>query len=146
MFYKKLSIFFILGFLSVALHAQEWQTDLTKAEKTASNENKPIILVFQGSDWCAPCIKLDREIWSTDAFKSYAKDHFVMLKADFPRKSKNALDKVQQKKNNKLAETYNPEGYFPLVVVLNEEGKILGKTGYKHVSPQDYIKTLNSFQ
>ncbi len=126
--------------------AQEWQTDLTQAEKIAANENKPIILVFQGSDWCAPCIKLDREIWSTDTFKKYSKDHFVMLKADFPRNGKNALEPEQQEKNNKLAETYNKEGYFPLVVVLNKDGKVLGKTGYKHISPEEYIKTLNSLQ
>ncbi len=147
MFAKRIILLLIIGVsMQFSAHAQQWQDDINQAEKIASTENKPIVLVFQGSDWCAPCIKLDREIWSTDAFKTYAKDHFVMLKADFPRKSKNALDPEQQEKNNKLAQTYNPEGYFPLVVVLNEDGKILGKTGYKHVSPEDYIKTLNSFQ
>ncbi|MAZ27044.1 MAG: thiol-disulfide isomerase [Cytophagaceae bacterium] len=134
-----------LSFLNVA-NAQEWQKDLKKAEKIASTEDKPIVLVFQGSDWCAPCIKLDKEIWSTDAFKNYAKEHFVMLKADFPRRSKNKLAAEQQEKNNKLAETYNPEGYFPLVVVLDKSGTVLGKTGYKKTTPEEYIKTLNSFQ
>ena len=41
----------------------------------ASKESKPIILVFQGSDWCAPCIKLDREILSSDTFKKYANEN-----------------------------------------------------------------------
>ncbi|WP_031426388.1 thioredoxin family protein [Flavimarina sp. Hel_I_48] len=140
----------ILIFFALAVHfsvfAQNWHTDFQEAKKIASAEDKPIVLVFQGSDWCAPCIKLDREIWSTEAFKAYSKEHFVMLKADFPRSSKNALAKEQQNKNNILAETYNQEGYFPLVVVLNQKGDVLGKTGYQHVSPEDYIKTLNSFQ
>ncbi len=140
-----LMLLIILG-IPFCLQAQEWQTDLNLAEKIAVEENKPIILVFQGSDWCAPCIKLDREIWNTDTFKKYSKDHFVMLKADFPRSGKNALEPEQQERNNKLAETYNKEGYFPLVVVLNENGKVLGKTGYKHTTPEDYIKTLISFQ
>nr|MDQ8213451.1 thioredoxin family protein [Mariniflexile sp. KMM 9835] len=48
--------------------AQEWQTDIIVAKEMAAKESKPIILVFQGSDWYAPCTKLDREIWSTDAF------------------------------------------------------------------------------
>ncbi|MDG3581401.1 MULTISPECIES: thioredoxin family protein [Flavobacteriaceae] len=144
---KKIAMVLILAlsFLNVA-NAQEWQKDLKKAEKIASTEDKPIVLVFQGSDWCAPCIKLDKEIWSTDAFKNYAKEHFVMLKADFPRRSKNKLAAEQQEKNNKLAETYNPEGYFPLVVVLDKSGTVLGKTGYKKTTPEEYIKTLNSFQ
>lgn len=144
---KKIAMVLILAlsFLNVA-NAQEWQKDLKKAEKIASTEDKPIVLVFQGSDWCAPCIKLDKEIWSTDAFKNYAKEHFVMLKADFPRRSKNKLAAEQQEKNNKLAKTYNPEGYFPLVVVLDKSGTVLGKTGYKKTTPEEYIKTLNSFQ
>lgn len=144
---KKIAMVLILAlsFLNIA-NAQEWQKDLKKAEKIASTEGKPIVLVFQGSDWCAPCIKLDKEIWSTDAFKNYAKEHFVMLKADFPRRSKNKLTTEQQEKNNKLAETYNPEGYFPLVVVLDKNGTVLGKTGYKKTTPEEYIKTLNAFQ
>lgn len=65
--------------------AQEWQTDFTKAKEIAAKESKPIILVFQGSDWCAPCIKLDREVWSTETFKKYAAAHYVMLQTDFAK-------------------------------------------------------------
>ena len=143
---KKLFLTFIFAFALINLQAQTWQTDLSTAEKIAHKENKEILLVFQGSDWCAPCIKLDREIWSTEEFKSYAKDHYVLLKADFPKRSKNALSEEQQKKNNKLAETYNQKGYFPFVVLLDPDGKVLGETGYKNMSPQEYIKLLDSFK
>jgi len=143
---KKLFLTFIFALAFINLHSQNWQTDLATAEKIAQNENKNILLVFQGSDWCAPCIKLDKEIWSTQEFKSYAKDHYVLLKADFPKRSKNALSEEQQKKNNKLAETYNKNGYFPFVVLLDPDGKVLGETGYKSMSPQDYIKLLDSFK
>ena len=141
-------------FLSVALlflatittvNAQEWQTDFAKAKEIASKENRPIILVFQGSDWCAPCIKLDREVWGTEAFKTYAKKHYVMLQADFPRKSKNALSEEQTKANAKLAEKYNKNGIFPFVVVLNSKGEVLGETSYKKTTPENYIKELNTF-
>jgi len=126
--------------------SQNWVTDIDVAKKIASEENKKIILVFQGSDWCAPCIKLDHEIWSTSEFKEYAKDHYVMLKADFPRSKKNALPKEQQIKNGKLAEKYNKNGYPPpLVVILDKTGKALGMTGYKKISPNEYIAKINSF-
>ena len=124
--------------------AQEWETDFEKAIELASEEDKPIVLVFQGSDWCAPCIKLDREVWSTDAFKNYATDNYIMLQADFPRKKKNELSEAQRKANAKLAETYNKNGIFPFVVVLDSKGEVLGKTGYKKTTPQNYIKELNS--
>lgn len=127
------------------VNAQEWQTDFARAKEIASKENRPIILVFQGSDWCAPCIKLDREVWGTEAFKTYAKKHYVMLQADFPRKSKNALSEEQTKANAKLAEKYNKNGIFPFVIVLNNKGEVLGETSYKKTTPENYIKELNTF-
>ena len=135
--------FFFVSIIS--MNAQDWQTDFSEAQKIASEKNQKIILVFQGSDWCAPCIKLDTEIWSTKEFIDYSKDNFVLLKADFPRKKKNKLEDVQQEKNNQLAEKYNTKGYFPFVVVLDKNAKVLGNTGYKKVSPSEYIKILNSF-
>ena len=136
------SLFFISLFTATS---QNWTSDIDKAKQIASEKNQKIILVFQGSDWCAPCIKLEREIWSTEEFKAYAKDNYVMLKADFPRKKKNALSEVQQEKNNSLAELYNKNGHFPLVVILDSYGNVLGETGYLKISPDEYIAKINSF-
>jgi len=127
------------------LAAQDWQTNFEKAKNLAQKNNNNIILVFQGSDWCAPCIKLDREVWSKEDFQKLAKDHFVMLKADFPRRKKNKLPAEQEVHNKSLAAKYNPNGYFSYVVVLDPSGKILGQTGYKKMSPKAYFNKLNSF-
>ena len=141
----KWSCILISVLISANLFAQDWHLDFSEASALAKKQNRPIILVFQGSDWCAPCIKLDREIWSSDEFKAYARDHFVMVKADFPKKSKNALSKEQEEHNQQLAEKYNTKGYFPYVVVLDGKGEVMGSTGYKKVSPSEYIKILESF-
>lgn len=71
--------------------AQEWQLDLNKAQNLAQETDRNIILVFSGSDWCAPCIKLEKEIWQSAEFQAYAKENYVMLRADFPRKKANQL-------------------------------------------------------
>ncbi|HIB48931.1 MAG TPA: thioredoxin family protein [Flavobacteriaceae bacterium] len=143
---KELVILLILFFTALpSLVAQEWQTNFEDALEIASEENKPIILVFQGSDWCAPCIKLDREIWSSEVFKKYAADHYVMLQANFPRKKMNALSETQTKANAKLAETYNKQGFFPHVVILDSKGNVLGETGYKKTTPEKYINVLNTY-
>lgn len=143
---KKLIFVMLLTFISLnTLYSQTWETNISTAKEIASKENKPIVLVFQGSDWCAPCIKLDREIWSTTEFKNYAKEHFVMLKADFPKRGKNALPKEQQDRNNALAEKYNKNGYFPFVVVLNAKGEVTGSTGYKKMQPKQFEELLSSF-
>ena len=138
-----LSIFLLLIFFTV--NAQEWVSNFETAKEIASKENKKIILVFQGSDWCAPCIKLDKEIWSTPDFKNYAKEHFVLVKADFPRKKKNKLSEVNIANNKKLMELYNKNGYFPFVVIFDKNAKTLGNTGYKKTTPSEYIKILTSF-
>lgn len=143
--YKVFATGAILFLIINTMIAQEWQTDFSSAKLIATEKNLPIILVFQGSDWCAPCIKLDREIWSSEEFKDFAKNKYVMLKADFPRKKQNALPEPQTKANAKLADIYNKRGMFPFVVVLDKEGKVLGETGYKKLSPKIYIEELNKF-
>jgi len=140
---KMLIVFFML--FSASIFSQDWVLDIEEAKTISEKENKIIVLVFQGSDWCGPCIKLDREIWQTETFKSYAATHFVMLKADFPKRKKNALGEAQEKHNNALAEKYNKNGYFPYVVVLDSKGKELGALGYKKTTPEAYINLLESF-
>jgi thioredoxin-related protein len=143
---KKIILFFVFFINIYTISAQEWQTDFGKTKEIATKDGKTIILVFQGSDWCAPCIKLDREIWSTTKFKELAKKHFVMLLADFPRRKQNALPKEQQEHNNSLAEKYNTKGYFPYVVILNTKGKVLGNLGYEKTTPELYFKKLKNFE
>lgn len=143
----KIKFVLVLAFL-MSCHAfsQEWQINFTKAKEAATNSNHNIVLVFQGSDWCAPCIKLDKEIWSSAEFKGLSKDHFIMLKADFPRKKANKLSEQQTAQNAKLAETYNKEGFFPLVLVLDKKGNVLGKMGYEKISPKAYFEKLKSLE
>ena len=138
-------LFIWLFYLPMALHAQDWKESYVEATNKAKEENKSIILVFSGSDWCAPCIKLDKEIWQSDEFKAYANQNVVLYKADFPRKKENRLKDQLEQQNKELADRYNPKGYFPLVLVLDTNGNILGETGYQKTSPKAYITLLNSF-
>lgn len=136
-------ILFIL--FSLSCTAQDWKDSYVEAVSCAKDENKPIVLVFSGSDWCAPCMKLDKDIWRSEKFRTYALKNYILYKADFPRKKANKLPEEKEAANKLLAETYNPRGYFPLVVVLDQQENILGKTGYKKISPSVYISLLNSF-
>ena len=55
------------------------------------------------------------------------------------------MSKTQTVSNAQLAERYNTRGVFPFVVVLNAKGEVLGETGYKKMSPENYIEELNTF-
>lgn len=108
---KKIILFSLL-FLTTLSFAQNWTTSLDSAKTEAISSNKNILLVFSGSDWCAPCIKLDRTIFQSDVFKTEAEKKWVLLKADFPKKKGNLLSAEQTESNKKLAEKYNKEGNF----------------------------------
>lgn len=128
------------------LQAQEWQNSFDEAVTLANAEDKPIVLVFSGSDWCAPCIRLKKQILESEEFKAYASEHYVMYNADFPRKKKNELPQALAEANTSLAEKYNPKGHFPLVVVLDKHQSVLGKTGFNvRTMPKKYISILNGF-
>lgn len=126
---KKILFLSILVALIFEVHAQKWETSFEIAKNRSEKEGKNIVLVFSGSDWCIPCIKLEKFIWESTEFKDYSESHFVMLHADFPKKKANALPKEQQEQNDKLAELYNKQGLFPLVVLLDKRGKVLGTAG-----------------
>ena len=140
---KKLFVSIILFVTSLGF-SQDWKYNFDEAKKSAAKQDKNIIIVFSGSDWCAPCIKLDRNIWQSDAFKKEAAQDWIIVRADFPRKKTNELSKEQTEHNRKLAEKYNLEGSFPLVVILDKNGKVLGKMGFKNVSPEEYIKMIHA--
>lgn len=100
-----------------------WLTNFEQAKSEAFQAKKYILLNFSGSDWCAPCIRLKSEIFNTEIFSDYAEQNLVLANADFPRLKKNQLDKNQMRHNEELAERYNPEGKFPLTILLNAAGK-----------------------
>ena len=133
-------------FFSSLIYSQDWKLDFEEAKRLANGENKNIVIVFSGSDWCAPCIKLDRNIWQSETFKKEANDNWIIVRADFPRKKANELESAQMSKNRKLAEKYNPEGSFPLVVVVDKTGKVFGKMGFKNVSPEEYVKMIHAVE
>lgn len=142
----KKSIIIVVLFLSQFSFSQNWNYNFEEAKAVAKEQNKEIVLVFSGSDWCAPCIKLDKNIWQSDAFKKESAEKWILVKADFPRKKANQLAQEQTEHNRNLAEKYNLEGSFPLVVLLDKTGKVLGKMGFKNVSPEEYIKMIDALK
>ena len=140
---KKIIIFsFVFSLCTANLFAQEWRSDWDAALVEAKQTNKKIILVFSGSDWCIPCIKLEKEIWETPSFIQYAQQHYVLFRADFPKRKKNKLLETIQQMNEGLAAEYNPKGYFPLVVVLDSDGKTKGQLGYEKLTSEAYIALI----
>ncbi|MGI9139217.1 MAG: thioredoxin family protein [Sediminibacterium sp.] len=100
----------------------QWSNNYDQAIQAAKKEHKFILLNFSGSDWCGPCIKLHKEVFTTEKFEQLANEKLILVNADFPRYKKNQLALNLQKSNDALAEKYNNKGVFPLTVLINSEG------------------------
>lgn len=129
----------VVAMTCVAAEKDMWLTDFEKAKQLAGEQDRPILADFSGSDWCGWCIKLDNEVFSKQEFRAFAKDNLVLFLADFPSKSKQP-DEVKAQ-NEELAKQYNVRG-FPTVLLLNENGKVLARTGYRRGGPEPYVEHL----
>lgn len=138
--FKALSLFSLLSIAFVAsafAGGDGWMTDFEAAKAKAKAENKHMLLDFTGSDWCGWCIKLDKEVFSKDAFKKYAAESLVLVELDFPTpKIKQSAELVKQ--NKALAKKYAIRGY-PTIIVLSPEGELVDQTGYQRGGAEAYV-------
>jgi len=91
---------------------------------SAKADNKKVLLVFSGSDWCHGCISFKKNVTGTAEFARYAKTDIVYYLADFPRDRK-TITEEQLTENQRLAELYNKKGMFPHVVLFAADGAVL---------------------
>lgn len=134
-------------FLTSFLFSATWLGDFNDATAEAVKTHKRILVNFSGSDWCGPCIRERKEILETATFEGYAANHLVLVRADFPRQKKNQLSKEQTKKNESLADKYNPEGKFPYTLLIDEKGRVLKDwDGFPNVSPEKFVEQIAEYE
>ena len=120
----------------------DWYLDYESALAAPESKDKNVLLYFSGSDWCKPCIQLSKNILETPEFSQYASENLIPVKLDFPKMKKNKLSKHGLQHNEELAEKYNPNGVFPLLVFLDNDQEIIGFTGFSEVSPIAYVSMI----
>lgn len=137
---KQIAIAMAVFMAGSAVFAESaWLTDFKKAKREAARKDVPILANFSGSDWCGWCIKLDREVFEKEAFLEYAKKHLVLLHVDFPARKKQPEAVAEQ--NKALARKYGVRGY-PTILLLDENGKALERTGYRRGGAEAYVKHI----
>ncbi len=120
-----------------------WLTNLEEAAEYAKDENKKILLVFTGSDWCRPCQYLHKDVFESEKFAKFANKNLVLVEMDFPRKAKNKISPEQSKYNNELKRKYKVKG-FPTVVIMDNNLKEINRwVGY---SPTPLHKTISKYK
>lgn len=117
-----------------------WETDLDTALAKAQKADKPVLVDFSGSDWCVWCKRLDKEVFSQDAFKKFAAENLILCVLDFPR-DKSLVPPEQAKKNIEYRDRYPIEGY-PTVFLMDPDGSVFLKTGYRRGGAEAYAEFL----
>ena len=141
---KLIALTALLGLSSGMFAGEGWLTNLDKAKALAKKEKKMILVEFTGSDWCPPCIALNKNVFNTAAFNKYAKENLVLVEFDFPQ-NKSKISKEQAAYNTAQKKKFGIRSY-PSVYLLDANGKqLLKKVGYgRGTSCESYIKALKN--
>jgi len=127
-FYTTALVVSALSFAAMAAEPKGWTDNYAQAVAKAKAEKKYVLLDFTGSDWCGFCKVLDKEVFSTPHFESWAKKNVVLVTVDFPHQT--PLSPQVKKQNSELMSKYPTRG-FPTIVITDADGKELAKeTGY----------------
>ncbi len=117
----------------------EFTEDAKAAIERAAEEDKDIIFLFTGSDWCPPCKKLESEVLAKKDFLSEASKQYVLVKFDFPRKTEQDADIAKQ--NKEFATRYGVDS-FPTLVLTDNLLKPFAFAGYEQGGFQNYLTIL----
>ena len=118
--------------------------NLDEALAKAKAEGKLVYACFSGSDWCYWCKKLEKEVLSDPLFVVGVMDDYVLVFIDSPQ-NKARLSDHATAENKKLTKKYGIEGY-PTALILDGDGKKVGKTGYREGGAVEYVEHLKSFR
>ena len=116
--------------------------DIDAAKALAAETGRPLLLNFTGSDWCGWCRLMNRQVFSQEAWQTYAKDRLVLVWIDFPR-DKSLVPEAFAERNTKLSQEFEVGG-FPTYILLDPDGQTrLGRTGAtRDATPASFIATL----
>lgn len=107
----------------------------------ASAGDKYVLLVFEGSDWCPGCIRLEKSVLNEPGFSAYLKSNNIRLvKVDFPQKKK--LGRDQESENEKLARKYNFHGVFPTIMLSRTDTLVYEKIYYQNQTIKEFMDLI----
>jgi len=107
----------------------DWLQDFENAKRRAAAEEKDLLVLFAGSDWCEYSKQMARLVFFQPEFRKHVDDKYLLVFVDFPR-HRLAKAKVENaKRNEKLSQHFEIQG-FPTIVLTDELGQPYGQLGY----------------
>jgi protein disulfide-isomerase len=122
-----------LGLLILTWHPAQldasipWMNDIRQAQQIAQQQQRPVLLHFY-ADWCAPCVRLEREVYPRPDIALAISSNYIPVKIDVQR-------------SPDIARHFGVQS-FPTDIVLDPAGRVL----HRSVTPGDagkYLQMLN---
>jgi thiol-disulfide isomerase/thioredoxin len=104
-------------------NARGWTTNLESALALAKQNKKFVMAQFTGSDWCPPCIMMQKAVFSKSSFTRLVPKKFILVKIDVPRSNE-----AMSLKNSKVMKNYNVTG-VPTILLFGDDGKEFSRFG-----------------
>jgi thioredoxin-related protein len=134
----------LLLFLIQIGNAQEVEmiTEWKEAKELAKKENKRILIILTGSEWCAPCKKMDKKVIENPEFEKYAEQNLIVFLIDLPGGGLVINSKVYQD-YEKFENKYQTNALPSLILTENNGTKIRTLKG-KMFRFENVMKQLKS--
>lgn len=116
--------------VSPRVRTVHWWTNLAQAKARAKQENKRILALFTGSDWCPPCRQFESEVAHDEQFAGIFNGSFVFFKNDWLRNT--PQPKVIEAEVARVRREYGIRQY-PTLKVLNSDGEVLGEVNWTEI-------------
>ncbi len=120
-----------------------WLENYETAQAKAAAQDKHLLMLFTGSDWCPGCIMMEKNIFSKTEFEEAIGRDFVLVKFDFPRRK--TLPLAVQQQNDKMAELFaEKHGFrgYPTVYLAYPDGNPYAQVGPVDLEPKAYVDML----
>ncbi len=120
-----------------------WLQDFDQAKQTADREQKSVLVLFDGSDWCGYCQRLTREVFAEPDFAAQVGKDFVLVCIDSPRGGAASAKVQNAARNRRFVQQFGVHG-FPTVVLTDAKGRVFGEVvGYKPGGVEAYAAALS---
>jgi thiol-disulfide isomerase/thioredoxin len=102
-----------------------------------------VLYIFEGSDWCTNCARLERKILADTVFQREISLLKVKVeRIDFPQRTKLPSDLKEY--NDRIAEKFGFDGTFPTLIIFRTETDRSRRIFYHNESVEEMIQMIRN--
>ncbi len=134
-------ILFVCNYCATTNADEIWSENVAESIEAAKADNKDVMILFTGSDWCPPCMQLEKDVLSQPDFFEKVREKYVLVICDFPQKTEQSEE--LKKQNNEWQSKFGVAGY-PTIVLVDSEQRPYAFSGSREGSAGDYVTHIDS--